>query len=302
MGISLPGLVAGLVVPALGWPGLMLVGGLLPLGVALIARAVVPESPKFLLERRDDAEAARQVVRKLRPDLAIDEGTRLVTVAHTIERGSARQLFSGTLIVVTPVLWICQAANQMANFFSLTWLPTLLQSAGATTAEAGASASLFALGGFAGGLVLLFVIDRLGTAPLVAFFVIGTPLVALMASTTLDPTVHAAVIAGAGLCVTGINFTLVALLPVFYPTAIRSLGMGWTQGVGRLGSLAAPVVGGILLEQNIPPEQLSYAPAALLAVGAVASVVLAILCFREFGGVRVAEFGEASASRLVKPD
>ena len=302
LGISLPGLVAGLVVPALGWPGLMLVGGLLPLGVALIARAVVPESPKFLLERRDDAEAARQVVRKLRPDLAIGEGTRLVTVAHTIERGSARQLFSGTLIVVTPVLWICQAANQMANFFSLTWLPTLLQSAGATTAEAGASASLFALGGFAGGLVLLFVIDRLGTAPLVAFFVIGTPLVALMASTTLDPTLHAAVIAGAGLCVTGINFTLVALLPVFYPTAIRSLGMGWTQGVGRLGSLAAPVVGGILLEQNIPPEQLSYAPAALLAVGAVASVVLAILCFREFGGVRVAEFGEASASRLVKPD
>ena len=301
LGISLPGLVAGLVVPAWGWTGLMLVGGLLPLGVALIARLIVPESPKYLLERGNDAHAARNVVRGLRPDLAIGNETLLTTPSKAIERGSAKQLFAGVLIVVTPLLWICQAANQMANFFSLTWLPTLLQSAGATTAQAGANASLFALGGLGGGLVLLLVIDRLGTVPLVAFFIIGTPLVAGMASVDLGPVLHAAVIGGAGLCVTGINFSLVALLPVFYPTAVRSLGTGWTQGVGRLGALAAPVVGGILLEQNIPVGQLSYAPAALLGVGALASVALAVLCIRQFGGLRVAEFGGASVSQVVKP-
>ena len=301
LGISLPGLVAGWVVPALGWPGLLLVGGLLPLAVALIARAIVPESPKYLIERGDGAHGARQVMRRLRPDLAIGDETRFHVVSHAAERGSAKQLFAGVLVVITPLLWICQAANQMANFFSLTWLPTLLQSAGATTAQAGANASLFALGGLGGGLVLLLVIDRLGTVPLVAFFIIGTPLVAGMASVDLGPVLHAAVIGGAGLCVTGINFSLVALLPVFYPTAIRSLGTGWTQGVGRLGALAAPVVGGILLDQNIPVGQLSYAPAALLGVGALASVALAVLCIRQFGGLRVAEFGGASVSQVVKP-
>ena len=301
LGISLPGLVAGLVVPALGWPGLLLVGGLLPLGVALIARAILPESPKYLLERRGDADAARQVVRRLRPDLAIGNETRLVTASHAAAQGSARQLFAGALVVATPLLWICQAANQMANFFSLTWLPTLLQAAGATTAQAGANASLFALGGLGAGLVLMFVIDRLGTVPLVAFFVIGVPLVALMASVDLGPTLHAAVIAGAGLCVTGINFSLTALLPIFYPTAIRSLGTGWTQAAGRLGALAAPMVGGILLEQNIPTAQLTYAPAALLCVGALASVALALLCIRQFGGMRVAEFGQASETQVVTP-
>ena len=295
IGIALPGLVAGWVVPALGWPGLLLVGGLLPLGVALLARAIVPESPKYLLERSGNQSQARQAVRRLRPDLAIGDETRLVTVAHVAhQRGSARLLFGGALIVVTPLLWICQAANQMANFFSLTWLPTLLQSAGATTAQAGANASLFALGGLAGGLVLMFVIDRLGVVPLVAMFVIGVPLVAGMASTDLAPAVHAAVIAGAGLCVTGINFSLNALLPIFYPTAIRSLGTGWTHAAGRVGALAAPVVGGILLKQNIPASQLTWAPAALMGVGALASVVLAALCIRQFGGMRVAEFGEAA--------
>ena len=293
LGIALPGLVAGAVVPLMGWQGILLVGGLLPLGVALAALTIMPESPKYLVERRGDLDGARKAVRRLRPDLAIGDGTRIATTAPVERLGSARQLFAGSLAVATPLLWICQAANQMANFFSLTWLPTLLQSAGATTAEAGANASLFALGGLGAGLLLLFVIDRLGAVPLVAMFVIGAPLVGLMASTDLGPGLHMAVIAGAGLCVTGINFSLTALLPIFYPTAIRSLGTGWTQAAGRLGALAAPVVGGILLARNIPVSELTLAPAILMGVGALSSAVLVTLCIRQFGGTRVAEFGTA---------
>ena len=296
LGISLPGLVAGPVVAALGWPGILLVGGIMPLLIAVLAQAIVPESPKYLLEQRGDAEGARKVLRRLRPDLAISRETRLVTVAAVVHTSSARQLFAGSLLLATPLLWISQAANQMANFFSLTWLPTLLQSAGATTAEAGAHAAMFSIGGLGAGLLLLFVIDRLGVVPLVIFFVFGVPLVALMAATGLTPALQAAVIGGAGLCVTGINFSIVALLPIFYPTAIRSLGTGWTHGVGRLGALAAPVVGGILLDRNIPVHQLSYAPAALMAVGAVTSLILAVLCYRQFGGLRVAQFGERHGS------
>ncbi len=295
LGIALPGLVAGLLVPAFGWPGILLVGGLLPLGVALAAQAGVPESPKFLVEIGGRVEEARQTIRHLRPDLVIGDDTRIIVAARNQVRGSAGQMFAGSLAIATPLLWICQAANQMANFFSLTWLPTLLQSAGATTAQAGGHASLFALGGLGAGVVLIFVIDRLGVIPLVLMFVVGVPLVAQMSSADLGPVAHRLVIAGAGLCVTGINFGLTALLPIFYPTSIRSLGTGWTQAFGRVGALAAPLVGGYLMQQNIPTSQLSMAPAILLAVGAVASMVLAWLCIRQFGGTRVAEFGESRA-------
>ena len=91
----------------------------------------------------------------------------------------------------------------------------------------------------------------------------------------------------------GINFGLTALLAIFYPTSVRSLGTGWTQAAGRMGALAAPVVGGILLEKNIPIAQLTLAPAILLAVGAVACIILSWLCFCQFGGTRVAEFASA---------
>jgi AAHS family 4-hydroxybenzoate transporter-like MFS transporter len=229
LGISLPGLAAGLLVPNFGWQALLLVGGLLPLAVTFAARAILPESPKYLATQGGREKEAKQVIARLRPDLAIGNDTSLVITARDGRRGSAAQLFAGSLVLATPLLWICQAANQMANFFSLTWLPTLLQSAGASTAQAGAHASLFSIGGLVAGLILIFAIDRLGVVPLVAMFVFGVPLVASMTNPDFGPVVHGMVIAGAGLCVTGINFGLTALLAIIYPTSVRSLGTGWTQ-------------------------------------------------------------------------
>jgi MFS transporter, AAHS family, 4-hydroxybenzoate transporter len=268
----------------------LLVGGLLPLAGTFTARAILPESPKYLVAQGGREDEAKQVIARLRPDLAIGADTRLTSAVRDQRRGSVGQLFAGSLVVVTPLLWICQAANQMANFFSLTWLPTLLQSAGASTAQAGTHASLFSIGGLVAGLILIFVIDRLGVVPLVAMFLIGVPLVASMTNPDLGPVVHGMVIAGAGLCVTGINFGLTALLAIIYPTSVRSLGTGWTQGAGRLGAVAAPLVGGMLLKQNLPMSQLTLAPAMLMSVGAVASVVLAWIFIRQFGGTRIAEF------------
>lgn len=290
IGIAMPGLVAGMIIPFFGWKGIMLLGGLLPLLVALCVGLVVPESLRYLLGQKDREADVRAIAMRLRPDLPLADTLRLVDAKPTATRGSTGQLFVGSLAVATPLLWICQAANQMANFFSLTWLPTLLQSAGATTAQAGAHSSLFAIGGLLAGLLLVFALDRLGVVPVFAGFAIGTPLVLMMADQELGPVLHGVVIFAAGLCVTGVNFGLLGLLAMFYPTPVRSLGTGWTQAAGRLGALAAPVVGGLLLQQNIPIGELTLAPALLMAVGTMASAVLAWLCYRKFGSLRVAEF------------
>ena len=302
-GIAIPGLTAAVLVPRFGWRVLLLVGGILPLLVALAAMRYVPESIRYMLERGDREDEVRRLARLIRPDLVIDDQTRFVRPvdAPKIVRGSIKPLFGGDLLLVTPLLWICQAANQMANFFSLTWLPTLLQSGGASTSHAGATASLFSLGGLVSGVVLMFVIDRVGVVPLVVLFLAGVPLVASMAATDLSPMAHAIIIAGAGFCVTGIQLGTTALLGIFYPTPIRSLGTGWTQAAGRLGALAAPVVGGILLDMAVPISSLPLAPAALLGVGFVACSILAILCVRRFDGWRPGEFTGAASARDPAP-
>jgi len=288
-GIALPGFVAAGLVPRFGWPVLFLVGGVLPLVVAALVIFTLPESIKYLAQRSDRSEEMKEVARRLRPDLAIDSATKFTQPLVAASRGSPADLFKTGLAIITPLLWIAVATNQMANFFSITWLPTLLQSAGSTTAQAGISGSLFSIGGLVSGICLMVVIDRLGVIPLMALFIAGTPLVAAIGIGGLPAWQHGLIIAAAGFCVTGINLGATAVLGAVYPTAIRSTGTGWAQAAGRLGAMGAPVAGGALLALKVPMQQLILAPAAVLGIGAVASAALALLCVRRFKGFRLDE-------------
>ena len=51
----------------------------------------------------------------------------------------------------------------------------------------------------------------------------------------------------AGFGVVGAQIGVNALAAGLYPTSIRSTGVGWALGVGRIGSIIGPVAGGILL-------------------------------------------------------
>lgn len=288
-GIALPGFVAAGLVPRFGWQVLFLVGGVLPLLIAVLVLLVLPESIKYLAQRHDRSDAMRNVARVLRPDLAIDSATTFTSHADAASQGSPADLFKRGLAIVTPLLWIAVATNQMANFFSLTWLPTLLQSAGSSTAQAGINGSLFSMGGLVSGICLMFVIDRLGAIPLTVLFILGTPLMAAIGIGGLPSWAHGLIIAAAGFCVTGINLGATAVLSAIYPTAVRSTGTGWAQAAGRLGAMAAPVAGGALLALNVPMRELILAPAAVLGVGALASALLAFLCVRRFAGLRLDE-------------
>ena len=301
-GFVVPGWVAALFVPRYGWTSIMLVGGLLPLLVAGVSYILLPESIAFLIRRGGRDGEVRRLLRAMRSDLPVADATRFATQAgdRTSHRSnSPAQLFSGGLAFLTPIFWAAYATNQFANFFTLSWLPTLLQSSGLNTSDAGITASMFSVGGLAGGLALTFVIDRFGALPLVVLSLIGAPLVAAIGLAHVPPLVLGAVIAGAGFCVAGNNFGASAVVGMLYPTANRSLGAGWAQAFGRLGSLAAQVVGGLLLARGVPMGKAYLAPALALVAEAGASVIFNILCHRHFGGYRLDESLLASKGERV---
>jgi MFS transporter, AAHS family, 4-hydroxybenzoate transporter len=72
----------------------------------------------------------------------------------------------------------------------------------------------------------------------------------------------------AGFCVVGAQIGANALAATFYPTFIRSTGVGWALGIGRIGSIIGPVVGGILLS-------LRWETASIFFVGAVPVLIAA---------------------------
>jgi AAHS family 4-hydroxybenzoate transporter-like MFS transporter len=297
-GIALPGWVAALVVPHYGWPVLLLIGSVLPLAIAVVAFFVLNESLKFLVQRGDRNEEARRLTRILRPDLSIAADTRFSTDVAPVFHGggSPAKLFKEGLAIITPALWLAIAANQLTNFFALSWLPTLLQSSGMTTAQAGISASMFSVGGLAGGLVLTFLIDKIGALPTVVLFAIGAPLVALIGVPGIPPLLLGATIAGAGFCVIGNNFAINAAMVLIYPTPIRSTGAGWAQAAGRVGSLGAPIIGGILLGMHLPTQELYLVPAGALIVGALSAGLLVAMCARRFRSYRLDDIAAASTA------
>ena len=289
-GFVVPGWVAAWAVPHYGWQALMLVGGVLPLLVAALTFLFMKESVGFMQQRGASGEEIRGLLAAIRPDVAIPAGARFVGPSSEPVTGSrmfAARLFAGGLAVITPIFWIALAANQFANFFTLSWLPTLLQSSGLSTAEAGISASMYSVGGIVGGLVLVFLIDRLGAIPMVVLFLLGAPLIAAIGMPHLSPIVLVAVIAGAGFCITGNQFGTSAAVGMIYPTAVRSMGAGWAQAFGRVGSLAAQIVGGWLLAQHLTMQEMYVTPAFVLLIGAAAAALFVVLCFRRFGSYRL---------------
>jgi len=74
----------------------------------------------------------------------------------------------------------------------------------------------------------------------------------------------------AGACVIGGQGGLNAMAGDFYPPLVRGTGVGWALGVGRIGSIIGPLLGGLMLAAHVPT-------AALFSVAALPQLVAALL-------------------------
>jgi AAHS family 4-hydroxybenzoate transporter-like MFS transporter len=78
----------------------------------------------------------------------------------------------------------------------------------------------------------------------------------------------------AGFCISGGQKSVIALAAIYYPTPIRSTGVGWALGIGRLGGIAGPLLLGALLTFGLSPQYVLYATAVPMLL---AGVLVALL-------------------------
>ena len=114
-------------------------------------------------------------------------------------------------------------------------------------------------------------------AALLVEFALSTLLVASLSFLTTSFGLMMAVTLVLGIFVQGAQAGINALSASFYPTAIRATGVGWALGVGRIGSIVGPVIGGVLLSLGWSARQILLAgaiPAACAAVAIALSIRL----------------------------
>jgi MFS transporter, AAHS family, 4-hydroxybenzoate transporter len=247
LGGALGGVLAARYIPSFGWPFVFYVGGYAPIILAAGLTLALPESVRFLALHRHQSHRIGNIMARLAPCHVFSPETRF-TLAEEHHGGLAvKHLFTGGRAVVTTLLWVSFVASLMGHYFLTSWLPTVLAGARVPLADAVLTAAVFQLGGGVGNLVVCRFLDKRGVTAVAVAFAIAAPLTILIAPARSSTILLMIVVFFAGLFVLGGQVGLNAISGTIYPTYIRSSGAGWAFGVGRIGSILGPVLGGYLI-------------------------------------------------------
>lgn len=265
------GQLAGFLLPTFGWPSVFVVGGIVPLVLIVVMTLWLPESPRFLAARARLSPRDAMLLRRL--DIApVADAERDLDVA----RGNpVAMLFGKGYALQTILLWIIFFCSLMNLFLFLYWLPEVLHLTGMTPAAAARASSLREAGGIVAVLYLGVAIDRFGAERALALhYAAGIVFIALIALVAMPYLALASVIFFSGMTIIGSQTGANAACGALYPARMRTSGLGWALGIGRLGGIAAPALGGYLLASGLPPTQIFLCACLFAVIAAVASALL----------------------------
>lgn len=275
LGAALPGPVAAWLVPQFGWQVMFTFGGILGLIATAACAPGLPESIKYHLVRGHNRADVAALLSRARPDLAIapDTAFSLPQEEKPYAGFSPEHLFEDGMAPLTILLWIMFASALMGYFFLIAWTPTLLAGANIPVAEAALFTSVFQVGGLIGGWAICRPMDARGMMPVALLFAVAVPVVAAIGyvAVSSEPLLTVLLFV-AGFCVLGGQYAINAISGMIYPTAFRSNGSGIAFAVGRVGSVAGPIVGGFLIAAHLPVQQ-------LYLCAAIPFVICAPACF-----------------------
>ena len=275
-GAPLGGFVVGqagaLLLARFGWPSVFVLGGLMPLLAVPVLLFWLPESPRFLAAKQ--ALSPRQAALLQRLGLAPGQAAEGLDLA----RGNpVKMLFGKGYALQTVLLWVIFFCSLMDLFLFGYWLPEVLHLTGMTPSQAARAASYRALGAMFAVLYLGLLIDRFGPQRALAWhYAAGAVFTALISLLAMPYRLLVAVIFLSGLTTTGSQTGANATCGKLYPARMRTSGLGWALGIGRLGGIAAPPLGGWLLSLGLPPRQIFLSACGFALVAAVATALLAL--------------------------
>ena len=277
IGAALGGLLAADLIPRLGWRSVFIVGGIAPLLLVPALAWRLPESVRFLATTGRAPARVTELLKRISPNTVFAPNARFIVQEVHLAGIPVVHLFREGRAAVTLLLWVVFFMSLLDLYFLASWLPTVIHDLGATVSLAVVIGSLLQVGGVVGTFALGSVIDRFSFRAL-ALVYFG----AVFAVGAIGQLGHSAVLVSiaifaAGFCVVGGQIAANALTAGFYPTSVRASGVGWALGIGRIGSIVGPLVGGVLLAEKWSTSAVFIAAAAAALCAALAALVLSRL-------------------------
>ncbi len=269
LGALVGGMLAAQLIPHVGWRPLFVAGGVLPLALVVAMIAVLPESVRHLAAKGGSSAKIASILARIHADPTIGPSSVFVLREENRRGFTLPHLFDAGRAIGTVTLWAMFFVMLFDLFLLASWTPIVLTSSGLTRQAAVFTGAMQQAGSVIATILLGPLFDRVGfyrsLGPLLIASAIGV-LVMGMASDSFTVLNAAALFAGAGIM--GGQVALVVLAGAFYPTFIRATGVGWCLGVGRVGAIIGPLVGGWMVASRWSPHQiflLAAVPPVLVA-------------------------------------
>lgn len=228
----------------------------------------------MFLTKKGETEKVREIVQKIAPEQVIQpETTFKLNEPVAGDDAPLKALFQQGRTFSTMMFWVAFFMCLLMVYALGSWLPKLMIQAGYSL---GASMIfLFALniGGMVGAIGGGALADRFHLKPvLTTMFTVGAIALILLGFNSPQMVLYG-LIAIAGAATIGSQILLYTFVAQFYPTAVRSTGMGWASGIGRIGAIVGPVLTGALLTFELP-HQMNFLVIAIPGVIAALAVFM----------------------------
>lgn len=249
------GLIAAPLIPAYGWQVVFIIGGVATLVMIVAGLLWMPESLHFLAERRPE-NALRQINRIL-GKLKHSAISVLPEAEGESPQPSVKEIFSPALKRKTLLLWVSFFMSMLTLYFLLLWTPQIIVNAGLPKDQGILVGATLNGGGLVGMLLLGYFSERFGLHRLIVwFFLMGA--LSMVAFALIEASVALLLVMAfaIGFFTVGGMIGLYSVAAAQYPTTLRTTGLGWGIGIGRIGAIMGPNVAGVLMD--IGWEQADY--------------------------------------------
>ena len=250
-GAMMTSVVAGYILPDYGWRAMFVFGGTITLGMVIVAWLMIPESLKYLLEKRptNALEKINRILQKLKhspieqlPELIKNDENKTTLLSNM------RMLLSPAYRRLSLTLWTAFFCAFGTLYFLMSWIPKLMENAGYDLSAGRDAFLLFNLGGVIGIYLLGFLSIKLKLTNLIFNLSIASAISMIVfayAPNELNTLLFLLLVIG---ILQQSAFTgLYGVAAKAYPTEIRSTGVGWAIGLGRTGAVVGPALAGYLI-------------------------------------------------------
>ena len=277
LGSALGGIVSAQLVAVIGWHGILVLGGVLPLMLFFALLVALPESPRWLVRRQRPQAQVLRTVSAMTGERYEETEFWLDEPAAT-QKGSISQLFAGRQLTITLMLWVVFFMSLLIIYLLSSWMPTLLNHRGIDLQHASWVTAAFQVGGTLGALLLGVLMDKFNPFWVLAIsYALGAVCIVMIGLSGDGLWMMALAIFGTGIGISGSQVGLNALTATLYPTQSRATGVSWSNAIGRCGAIVGSISGGMMMAMNFSFDTLFFVIAVPAAVSAVMLTLLTLV-------------------------